>query len=38
MQCFGENGLIKKAQQAKDMYEHSVTAEEEAMNQLLASK
>lgn len=32
---FGETGLIKKAQQAKDMYDKSVQYEEEVMNQLM---
>ena len=31
----GENGLIKQAKKAKEMYENSVTSEEQAMNQLL---
>lgn len=31
----GDKGLIKKAQQAKDMYEQSRIEEEEAMNQLM---
>ena len=31
----GDRGLIKKAQQAKDMYEKSRIEEEEAMNELM---
>ena len=32
---FGQNGIIKKAQQAKEMYEQSVTNEDTAMQELL---
>ena len=35
MQCFGENGLIKKAQQAKELNQNSVIAEGEKLNTLL---
>ena len=33
---FGENGLIKKAQEAKEMTSNAIAAEEEGMNELLA--
>ncbi len=33
---FGENGLIKKAQEAKEMTTNSIRAEEEGINELLA--
>ena len=33
---FGENGLIKKAQEAKEMTTNSIRAEEKEMNELLA--
>ena len=36
MQYYGENGIIKKAEHARDMYENSSIEEEEKMNQLLA--
>ena len=31
----GENGLIRKAQEAKELYDNSTIAEEEAMNTLM---
>ena len=33
---FGENGIIKKAQEAKDRTTNAIVAEEESMNQMLA--
>ena len=35
MQCFGENGIIKKAQKAKELYDNSTIMESESMNKLL---
>ena len=32
MQCFGENGLIKKAQQAKELYEESSQQEQNELD------
>ena len=33
---FGENGIIKKAQEAKEMTSNAIKSEEEGMNELLA--
>ena len=33
--CYGENGIIRKASQAKELYNSSITSEEEAMNRLI---